>query len=179
MRALAVTTTARSELLPDMPTVADFLLGFEANFWIGIGPPKNTPAEIVGKLNKEINAGLADPGIRTRLADRVPGRSRPGETFPCLPCPKRSSGLATWSIERVVNRQQHSERGGSLPHEGATGGMFSSFSVKGRVGSDHDVAAICPYDERHDVRLPVLALEDAALPGLRRLLVLAGEGGRR
>jgi tripartite-type tricarboxylate transporter receptor subunit TctC len=62
LRALAVTTTARSELLPDIPTVADFLPDFEANFWIGIGAPKKTPAEIVDKLNKEINAGLADPG---------------------------------------------------------------------------------------------------------------------
>ena len=69
LRALAVTSAARSELLPDIPTVADFLPGFEASFWIGIGAPRNTPAEIVNKLNKEINAGLADPGIKTRLAD--------------------------------------------------------------------------------------------------------------
>jgi tripartite-type tricarboxylate transporter receptor subunit TctC len=77
LRALAVTTTARSELLPNIPTVADFLPGFEANFWIGIGAPKKTPAEIVDKLNKEINAGLADPGIRTRLAD-LGGTALPG-----------------------------------------------------------------------------------------------------
>ena len=69
LRALAVTSAARSELLPDIPTVADFLPGFEASFWIGIGAPKKTPAEIVDKLNKEINDGLADLGIRTRLAD--------------------------------------------------------------------------------------------------------------
>jgi tripartite-type tricarboxylate transporter receptor subunit TctC len=69
LRALAVTTAERSELLPDIPTVADFLPGFEASFWIGIGAPRNTPAEIVTKLNKEINAGLADPVIKTRLAD--------------------------------------------------------------------------------------------------------------
>jgi tripartite-type tricarboxylate transporter receptor subunit TctC len=77
LRALAVTTTARSELLPDIPTVADFLPGFEANFWIGIGAPKKTPAEIVDKLNKEINDGLADLGIRTRLAD-LGGTALPG-----------------------------------------------------------------------------------------------------
>jgi tripartite-type tricarboxylate transporter receptor subunit TctC len=77
LRALAVTTSARSELLPDSPTVADFLPGFEASFWIGIGAPKNTPAEIVDNLNKEINAGLADPGIRTRLAD-LAGTALPG-----------------------------------------------------------------------------------------------------
>jgi tripartite-type tricarboxylate transporter receptor subunit TctC len=77
LRGLAVTTAARSELLPDIPTVADFLPGFEASFWIGIGAPKNTPAEIVNKLNKEINAGLADPGIKTRLAD-LGGTALPG-----------------------------------------------------------------------------------------------------
>ena len=77
LRALAVTTTARSELLPDIPTVADFLPGFEANFWIGIAAPKKTPAEIVDKLNKEINDGLADLGIRTRLAD-LGGTALPG-----------------------------------------------------------------------------------------------------
>jgi tripartite-type tricarboxylate transporter receptor subunit TctC len=77
VRALAVTTAARSELLPDIPTVADFLLGFEASFWIGIGAPKNTPAGIVDKLKKEINAGLADPRIRTRLAD-LGGTALPG-----------------------------------------------------------------------------------------------------
>jgi tripartite-type tricarboxylate transporter receptor subunit TctC len=79
LRALAVTTAARSELLPDIPTVADFLPGFEASFWIGIGAPKNTPAEIVDKLNKEINAGLADPGIKTRLAD-LGGTALPGSS---------------------------------------------------------------------------------------------------
>jgi tripartite-type tricarboxylate transporter receptor subunit TctC len=69
LRALAVTTATRSEALPDVPTVGDFLLGYEANLWSGFGAPKNTPAEIVVKLNKEINAGLADPRMKARLAD--------------------------------------------------------------------------------------------------------------
>ena len=69
LRALAVTTVARSEVLPDVPTVGDFLSGFEASVWLGIGAPKNAPAEIIDKLNKEINAGLADPKIRARFAD--------------------------------------------------------------------------------------------------------------
>ena len=69
LRALAVTTTTRSEALPDVPTVAEFLPGFEASSWYGIGAPKATPAEIVEKLNKEINAGLADPTMKARLAD--------------------------------------------------------------------------------------------------------------
>ena len=69
LRALAVTTATRSEALPDIPTVGEFVPGYEASAIIGIGAPKNTPAEIVDKLNKEINAGLADPKIKARLAD--------------------------------------------------------------------------------------------------------------
>jgi tripartite-type tricarboxylate transporter receptor subunit TctC len=69
LRALAVTSATRQEALPDIPTVADFLPGYEASFWSGIGAPKNTPAEIVDKLNKEINAALADPKVKARLAD--------------------------------------------------------------------------------------------------------------
>jgi len=69
LRALAVTTATRSEALPDIPTVGEFVPGFEASGWNGIGAPKNTPVEIVDKLNKEINAGLANPKLRARLAD--------------------------------------------------------------------------------------------------------------
>ena len=69
LRALAVTTATRSEALPDVPTVGDFVPGYEASAWFGIGAPKNTPAEIIDKLNKEINAGLADPKMKARLAD--------------------------------------------------------------------------------------------------------------
>ena len=69
LRALAVTTATRSDALPDIPTVGEFVPGYEASAWFGIGAPKNTPAEIVDKLNKEINAGLADPKMKARLAD--------------------------------------------------------------------------------------------------------------
>ena len=69
VRALAVTTAARSELLPDLPTVDDFLPGFEATGWLGIGAPKNTPAVIIDRLNREINAALADPKMRARFAE--------------------------------------------------------------------------------------------------------------
>jgi len=69
LRALAVTTATRSEALPDVPTVSDFLPGFEATTWFGVGVPKNTPAAIVDRLNNEINAALADPKMRARLAD--------------------------------------------------------------------------------------------------------------
>jgi tripartite-type tricarboxylate transporter receptor subunit TctC len=69
LRALAVTTATRSELLPDIPTISEFFPGYESIFWTGVGAPKNTLAEIVDKLNKEINAGLADPKIKARLAD--------------------------------------------------------------------------------------------------------------
>jgi tripartite-type tricarboxylate transporter receptor subunit TctC len=69
LRALAVTTAARWETLPELPTVGDFLPGFEASLLYGVGAPKNTPAEIIDKLNKEINAGLAEPKIKAQLAD--------------------------------------------------------------------------------------------------------------
>jgi tripartite-type tricarboxylate transporter receptor subunit TctC len=69
LRALAVTTSTRSELLPDIPVVGDFVPKYEASFWAGLGAPNNTPAEIVERLNKEINAALADPKIKARLAD--------------------------------------------------------------------------------------------------------------
>jgi tripartite-type tricarboxylate transporter receptor subunit TctC len=69
LRALAVTAAKRSEALPDVPTVGEFVPGYEASTWYGIGAPKNTPSEIVTKLNMEINAGLADPKIKVRLAE--------------------------------------------------------------------------------------------------------------
>ena len=69
LRALAVTTTRRSEALPDVPTLADFLPGYETSYQGGIGAPKNTPSGIIDKLNTEINAGLARPNIQARLAD--------------------------------------------------------------------------------------------------------------
>jgi len=64
-----VTTATRSEALPDVPSVGEFVPGYEASGWFGVGAPKVTPAEIVEKLNKEINAGLADPKLKARLAD--------------------------------------------------------------------------------------------------------------
>ena len=69
LRALAVTTATRSPALPDVPTVGEFVPGYEASSWYGIGAPMGTPAEIVDRLNREINAGLADPKIKARLAD--------------------------------------------------------------------------------------------------------------
>jgi tripartite-type tricarboxylate transporter receptor subunit TctC len=69
LRALAVSTATRTEALPDVPTVSEFVPGFEAGDWLGIGAPRNTPAEIIDQLNKEIAAALADPRIRARFAD--------------------------------------------------------------------------------------------------------------
>jgi tripartite-type tricarboxylate transporter receptor subunit TctC len=69
LRALAVTTATRAEALPDVPTVAEFVPGYEASTWYGIGAPKNTPTETIDKLNKEINAGLADSKMKAQLAD--------------------------------------------------------------------------------------------------------------
>jgi tripartite-type tricarboxylate transporter receptor subunit TctC len=69
LRALAVTTATRSEALPDVPTVGEFVPGYEASGFFGVGAPKDTPAQTVDKLNKEINAALADPTIKARLID--------------------------------------------------------------------------------------------------------------
>jgi tripartite-type tricarboxylate transporter receptor subunit TctC len=69
LRALAVTAATRSEVLPDIPTVGDFVPGYEASAFWGIGAPRNTPGEIVDKLNKEINASLSDPQLSRRLAE--------------------------------------------------------------------------------------------------------------
>jgi tripartite-type tricarboxylate transporter receptor subunit TctC len=77
LRALAVTTAKRSEALADLPIVGEFVPGYEASQWYGVGVPKNTPAEIIDKLNKEINAGLADPNIKAWLAD-IGGTALPG-----------------------------------------------------------------------------------------------------
>ena len=69
LRALAVTSATRSDVLPDIPTVGEFVPGYEASGWFGLGAPKNTPAEIIDTLNREINAGLADPTMKARIAD--------------------------------------------------------------------------------------------------------------
>ena len=77
LRALAVTSATRAEVLPELPTVADFLPGYEASQWYGISAPKNTPADIVARLNREINAALADPAMKARLA-AIGGEPLPG-----------------------------------------------------------------------------------------------------
>src|SRR5262245_14188507 len=77
LRPLAVTTATRWEGLPDIPTVNDFVSGYEASAVIGLGAPRNTPAEIIDTLNKEISAALADPKMRARLAD-LGGTPMPG-----------------------------------------------------------------------------------------------------
>lgn len=68
LRPLAVTSAIRSDLLPDVPTVADFMPGYEASAWYGVGAPRNTPLEIIDRLNNEINVLLADPGMQARIA---------------------------------------------------------------------------------------------------------------
>jgi tripartite-type tricarboxylate transporter receptor subunit TctC len=69
LRALAVTSAMRSEALPELTIIGDFLPGYEATFMVGLGGPKNVPAELVDRLNREINAALTDPAIKARLAD--------------------------------------------------------------------------------------------------------------
>src|SRR5947209_15283228 len=67
LRALAVTTAKRLDVLPDVPTVADFVPGYEASGFAGVGAPRNTPADIIAMLNRELNAGLADVNIQRRI----------------------------------------------------------------------------------------------------------------
>jgi tripartite-type tricarboxylate transporter receptor subunit TctC len=69
LRALAVTTAARSELLPNIQSIAEFLPGYDTSVWFGVCAPKNTPAEIIDKLNAEINLGLSDSKMKSRFAD--------------------------------------------------------------------------------------------------------------
>jgi tripartite-type tricarboxylate transporter receptor subunit TctC len=79
LRAPAVTTLARLDALPDVPTMGEYVSGYEASGWFGIGAPKGTPPEIVGRLNKEINAGLADGAIEHHFAELgvMPFRTSP------------------------------------------------------------------------------------------------------
>jgi len=92
LRALAVTTAERAEALPDVPTVADFLPGYESSQWYGIGTPKGTPAEIVDKLNREVNAALVDEKMKMRFAD-LGGTLLPGS-------PADFAKLITGEIEK-------------------------------------------------------------------------------
>ena len=69
LRALGVTTAQRADVLPNVPSIAEFVPGYEAGGWYGIGVPKNVPAEVVDKLNREMNACLADPKLQARIAD--------------------------------------------------------------------------------------------------------------
>jgi tripartite-type tricarboxylate transporter receptor subunit TctC len=69
LRALAVTTMTRSQILPDVPVLSETVPGYEASFWTGIGAPKNTPAEVIEKLNTAVNVSIADANLETRLAN--------------------------------------------------------------------------------------------------------------
>jgi len=77
LRALAVTTALRAEVLPELPTVGDFVPGYEASQWYGLAAPRNTPTEIVDRLSKEINAAIADPTMKGRFA-AIGGEQLPG-----------------------------------------------------------------------------------------------------
>ena len=92
LRALAMTTAARSEALPDLPTVSDFVPGYETSSWSGIGAPKKTPMEIIDKLNEEINAALADPKITARLDELG--------SVPTPMSPANFGGLIAESVEK-------------------------------------------------------------------------------
>jgi tripartite-type tricarboxylate transporter receptor subunit TctC len=90
VRALAVTTTTRSQAVPDLPTLSEFVPGYEVSSWFAIGVPKGTPAEIVDKLNSEINAGLADPKMKARIAE-----------MSSVPLPLTPAALASLIVEET------------------------------------------------------------------------------
>ena len=84
LRALGVATKARQAALPDVPTVAEFVPGYEASFWTGVAAPKGTPPAIVDQINKAVNAGFADPNVKARLAEwGATDSARP--PFLCVP----------------------------------------------------------------------------------------------
>jgi tripartite-type tricarboxylate transporter receptor subunit TctC len=114
LRALGVTTTARSDALPNVPTVAETVPGYEASAFFGMSMPKGTPAEVIEKLNREINAGLADPGVKARLAE-LGGILMPGN-----PCAVRSGD---YGGNREMG-QGHQDRRGEpgIAHGHACGG---------------------------------------------------------
>jgi tripartite-type tricarboxylate transporter receptor subunit TctC len=90
MRALAVSTEKRLDVLPDVPAMAEFLPGFEASGWYGVAAPKETPSEIIERLNNEINAGLADPKTKERLAE-----------LGCLVYPGPPAGMSKYTAEEI------------------------------------------------------------------------------
>jgi Tripartite tricarboxylate transporter family receptor len=99
LRALAVTSATRSDALPDVPAVGEFVPGFEASIWHGIGAPRKTPAAIVDKVNREINAVLADPKIKERFADigGIPLRGSPAALHALI-----TDEIAKWGKEIQV-----------------------------------------------------------------------------
>jgi tripartite-type tricarboxylate transporter receptor subunit TctC len=92
LRALGVTTAERADVLPNVPAIAEFVPGYEAGGWYGIGVPRNVPAEIVDKLNREINASLADPNLKTRLAEI--GYATTGSS------PAEFASMIAWEVDK-------------------------------------------------------------------------------
>src|SRR5215831_16525774 len=131
LRGLAVTSAMRSEALPDLPTVGEFLPGYEATFMVGLGGPKNVPAEIIDRLNREINAALAEPMIKARLAD-----------LGTVPLPMTSTDFGKLLAEEPRNGARSSARPISRRNERRVTGISEGdahetsppkFSVFGRV----------------------------------------------
>jgi hypothetical protein len=155
LRALAVTTAKRQEPLPDVPTVGEFLPGFEARGWYGIVVPKDTPPEIVEKLNKEINAALTDPNMKKRLTDLgaavFAGSSATSESS----SPTKSRSGARWSGLPASRRNNHLVHG-LLPDR--------------HVGGD---------ERRHDGRIAVDEIGVGAPTALRSTATTASGCGLR
>ena len=115
LRALGVLSTKRYELLPDVQTVAETVAGYEARTWGGVGVPNGTPTDIILRLNREINAGLANPTIRARLADvgTVPMVLTPRRSKPTSP-PRLRSG-ARWYASPASSRSETARHSADIP----------------------------------------------------------------
>ena len=146
LRALAVTTAKRSDALPDLPSVGEFVAGYEASGWSGLCAPRNTPAEIVGKLNSAVKASLADPRLKARFADlgaattrRVAGRIRPPDCFrdrkmgESDPLGQHQSGVTSTRLPHTV-----------LSALAVRDVFFGSFASPGRATRLRGMSAIPP-----------------------------------
>src|SRR6516162_6070747 len=146
LRALAVTTAARSEALPEVPALREFVPGYEASAWNGVVAPKNTPLEIIARLNKEINAGLADPKMKAQFAD-LGGTVLPGPPadFERLIATKSRSGRR-WSSSPASRRSRPIHCRSTFPKF-----RFESFAADVRFGSKAeklDLSIRCPLCPR-------------------------------
>jgi hypothetical protein len=177
LRALAVTTATRSESLPDIPAVAEFLPGYDASAFFGLGAPKGTPAEIIEKLNRDINVALADPVMKARLADQggtpLPGSPADAPAWWAAPLAISMIGLGFYMLHNTLQTNATQ----MAPRARATG--VCMFSAALYLGQPAGVAAMAPVIDRYGAT-PVFGFAAIALPTLglwfaRRLVARRAE----